>query len=333
MRQLSLLIAAMAIAAPGLARAETAALLPATGGHQEIPESTRAQIRTAITEALRVEEWTVLEPTVTAERLGAELATCAGRDCAVQALDALEVDVVVGVTIWGTDAHPEQPEQIVVQLTGIDGVTFEGTGGVSESATSAARVALREALGRRSLGAGPFLSVAGTPGAVCELDGTEIGTIPTTVRASAGTHRLRVHLEGHEPEERTVIIEADALATTSIEITLQSVEGDRPPPPPRGSSIAAWAIPVGVVGMVGGLALIAVPIAGALDQGCIERDGDRCVRTRYFVEDAGAAWGIAGGVLFVAGLGLVIAGAADGSGGASVQARVGLGTIAVEGSF
>lgn len=333
MRQLTLLLGSMALlATPSSAAAETAALLPASGGHPEIPESTRAQIRTAITEALRVEEWTVLEPSVAAERLGAELATCAGRDCAVRALDALEVDVVVGVTIWGTDAHPEQPEQIVVQLTGIDGVTFEGTGGVRESATSAARVALREALGRRSLGAGPFLSVGGTPGAVCELDGAEIGTIPTTVRAGAGTHRLRVYLEGHEAEERTVIIEADPLATTSIEITLRPTDGVRPPPP-RGEGIGAWAIPVGVVGIVGGLGLIAVPIAGALDQGCIEHDGSVCVRTRYFVEDAGVAWGIAGGVLFVAGLGLVIAGAAGGSGAASVQARVGLGTIAVEGSF
>lgn len=333
MRQLTLLIAAMALGAPGLARAETAALLPASGGHPAIPESTRTQIRTAIVEALRAEEWTVLEPAVTTERLGAELATCAARDCAVQALDALEVDVVVGVTIWGTDAHPDQPEQVVVQLTGVDAVTYEGTGGVSESATSAARAALREALGRRSLGAGPFLSVAGTAGAVCELDGAEIGTIPTTVRASAGTHRLRVHLEGHEPEERTVIIEADALATTSIEITLRTTDDERPPPP-RSAGIASWAIPVGVVGLVGGLGLIAVPIVGALNTGCAEHDGTTgaCVVSRVFDEGAGAAWGIAGGVLFVAGLGLVIAGAAD-SGGGSVQARVGFGTMTVEGTF
>lgn len=262
---LSMLI--LVLSGAPLVRADTAAVLPIIGGSAQIPDAVRVEVRETIASALRTEEWTVLDPDTARRRLGA-LASCApdpsapGPTCAVRARDALDVDAVAGVSIEGTQERPEIPARITVQLTGIDGVPYAGSARVSTSPSSAARAALREALSRRALGTGPFLTVRGTVGASCVVDDEEVGTVPLTIRVDPGSHRVLIRLEGHEPQERTVVIEASALATESIEVTLEPTLEDATPVAPvtRTEPLVAANLGIGIALAVGGLAALISPI-------------------------------------------------------------------------
>jgi hypothetical protein len=282
--------------APVTAQARIAALLPRSGGNPQISAEVRAQIEQAVVEAMREDEWDVLGPAETAQRIPATLRVCAPEaSCAIDVRDAIDAEVVVGIRILGTDVHPEMAARISVTLTGIDGIGYEGSIEVVESATAAAREAVRAALARRALGAGPFLTVRGTPGATCSVDGEDVGQVPTTVRVEAGSHTVTVRLVGHQAQTRTVTVRADALAREEIEITLAP---DVEPLVTR--SEPAWAANLllggALVGAAAGFAISPIMTLATLGQ-CAEPVPGGCIATVQFGAQSGILLGVAGALL------------------------------------
>ncbi len=65
------------------------------------------------------------------------------------------------------------------------------------------------------------------PGSVALLDGAELGPTPLIARLAAGTHRLEVQAELHQPDQRTVEVAEGGVV--QVAFTLEPV----PAPPPR----------------------------------------------------------------------------------------------------
>lgn len=285
---------------PVTAHARIAALLPRTGGNPQIPQEVRVEVERAAANALREDEWEVLMPGDTAQRIPAALRLCAPEaGCAIDVRDAIDAEVVVGIRILGTDAHPEMAARISVTLTGLDGIGYEGSVEVVESATAAAREAVRAALARRALGAGPFLTVRGTHGATCSVDGQDVGRVPMTVRVEAGTHTVTVRLDGHEPQTREVTIRADALAREELEITLAPI---RTEPPLVTRSEPAWAANLllggALVGAAVGFAISPILTLASLDQCTNPGPGaPYCLEAVTFGAQSGILMGVAGALL------------------------------------
>lgn len=331
------LIALLALTAPSPAAAQTsAALMPSTGGHREIPDSVREEATRAALEYLRTEDLAVLAPTFVVEVLDEAQRACApNTDCMSDVRGALGVELLAGLILWGSAEARASPRTVHATLLDASGVRYLGTAEVARGVPTAVRDALRAAREAQRRGPGPFLDVAGTRGAIAELDGAALGSLPLeAVRVEPGEHQLRVHLEGYETQTLTVAIGDDPSRTTRVEVELQPSGGGQPGRPPgAGLALSDWAIPVGVGATVAGAGLaVAVPLVSLAMTGCTEETGGACVSSDQFAVGANVAWIIGGGALAIVGVALTIVGATA-DGGGEVRARVGPGHFSIEGSF
>jgi len=312
----------------------TAAVMPSTGGHREIPEETRTAATEAAIGFLRNEDLLVLDANRVQISLDETQRACTpGTDCMADVRSALGVDVLAGLILWGRAEARGEAHTVHATLLDGTGTRYLGTAEVVRGVPTAVRDALRAAREAQRRGPGPFLSIHGTRGAIVELDGAGIGSIPLeNVRTEPGEHELYVSLEGYEPQTLDVTVGDDRSRTTSVEVELRP-DGSDGGTPSTPDGIAAWAMPVGIAGIVAGLGIgVGVPVGGALSTGCAGMTETNCARSAELDVGAAVAWGVAGGALAIAGLTLVIVAATE-EGGPSANARLGPNGLTIEGSF
>ena len=95
-------------------------------------------------------------------------------------------------------------------------------------ARSAVRIAFETARSRQAEGAGPWLSVQGSPEAsTVYLDGMEFGRIPFFKRhVEPGSHRIEVRATGHATEIRNVTIPNEIDHVQRVDVELAKVSAD-----------------------------------------------------------------------------------------------------------
>jgi hypothetical protein len=108
---------AVGVASP--AAAQSAIILPRTGGSGVGPEA-REAAREALRDVLLNERWDVFSLDEVSEDLPARLAACGPEDrCEAELQTLLDVDVVVGLRVWGTE---DAVERVAVTVVGERGV-------------------------------------------------------------------------------------------------------------------------------------------------------------------------------------------------------------------
>jgi len=311
---------------PGAPRAAAANerifLLPASrsGGDADIEPSARGEAHAAIRAALESRRLEVVAPRRPHLPEG-----CAAPACLRPVLERLGAAAAVHMTLWGPTE--DRAAQVVVSVIDRDHV-YGGSALVRDDAIGeAAQTALGDALSRRVLGPGPWLSVRGTPlGARITVDGDERGGIPARLRVEAGLHQVVVESPGYATETQTVRVAGRVDSETVVEVELsrasvgagpevevsQSGEGGGEPRSGRegGRAIVGPAVLLGL-----GVAAVVVGAVGlGLGESESFSDGEW-----YLEQPAGGAiagWFIGGAVLVgAAALWFLLSGNDDGDAG------------------
>lgn len=310
------------------ASAQTAALLPTMGGHQEIPPDVRDEVRGAAEEFLRTEDFLVLDQLRVESTLDeAELSCRPEASCMAGVRQTLATDLLVGLIIWGGAEMPDRPRSVHAAIVDGTGARYVGTAEVVESVATAVRDALRAGLRDQRTGPGPFLRVEGTHGANVELDHAAVGSIPLTVRTEPGEHELRVHLADHQAQVLTVTIGEDSAHTTRVEVRLRPEEGGGAEPTPESApDLVANLLLAGGLSLAGVAVAIAPLYTLATTGECVEPGpGNLCAERVTFGAGSGVLLGV-GGLLFAAGIVVaawqpLVIGASASPGGAQLQLR------------
>lgn len=119
---------------------------------------------------------------------------------------------------------------VAVALTEAETLSFRGQAPVEgQDIRSAVRVAFEAARKRQEEGAGPWLSVSGSPaGATVYLDGVEYGKLPFEKRhIEPGEHKLEARAEGHENHTRTLSV--PSAIDQVVQVTLELAPTGGPP--------------------------------------------------------------------------------------------------------
>lgn len=322
--------AIVAVASPAVAQPRSARILREVGGDARLSASVRAEARAAASALLTAEEWQVSEGT------GCTPGRPNHDQCAARLAASQSVDVVVGLTLSVRESDPTVPARVVVSLTGVEGVTFRGEETLTEgrSLGSAVRDALRQALSRYSMGAGPRLFISGTQGAVCVRTdtGEVLGQIPFDVRLEPGQYAVRCEREGYESFEQAVVMEPDPSARTTLRIELVARDGGR-----QGGAGAAgepiWPHVTGGVLIALGVGLVVSAVVVEATS-CERRDGmGQCLATGTADLGLPLGLGITGGVLALAGAVVWPLGLALGGGPDAPRAVLGPGSLHFRGRF
>lgn len=148
------LLTTLAALAPATASASSVVLLPRTAG-SGVDEGARAEAVETAAMVLENEGWAVHRTEEVAEELPPGLAICGPDDeCAHELRALLDVDVAVGLRLWGDEGGIDH---VAVQVTGIRGVGHRAVATVTEEAPLpfAMAEAIRAALGLWSEGVVP----------------------------------------------------------------------------------------------------------------------------------------------------------------------------------
>jgi hypothetical protein len=315
--------------------------------------------RNALAEALRMQGMRVtpLSPSTgdaVASR-GCDLA------CGARLLATSAADMSAWVKLSKTDAAAGG----IATVTFLDaaGHRYEGAADVRDGDIREATTrAVLEARSDPLLGPGPWLRIAGTPeGAEVLIDGTIVGTVPYRAPIASGAHKLSVREPGYMRLQYTLEVPDDDARKFELKVALEPTpltsqtpldaeqavaESGAPLRAPEAATEAAptqsrvWLagpIALGLVG-VGLAAVITARIAtGPAD--CVDPDLEqRCVERRY-VAGAPTIAGYAVSALMIGGaatwlvLGMEDGAEATESTGVRLHARVGLGHVALSGSF
>jgi len=275
----------------------------AVGGDPSIPEALRGEGHEALRGALA--EGHALVDDVSAEtRLPEEIARCGRGECARQAAELVGADIAVVLSIWERSGSPV----FEVTLVEAGGASYRG----SSEQGGTVRQALEAAFARRALGAGPWLSVRGTPaGAEFVVAGEPRGFVPDRVVLAPGGYRVTVRAEGYVSAHREVIIGERADDEAVLEVALEREGGAR-----------ASGGGGNLVGVLGGGALAAAgAVAVGVGVGTLTAKKTReVVDGEVFVirpdTTAGAVWVAAGAAALAGGIvWLVLALASDAGGG------------------
>ncbi len=191
-------------------------LLPVSrsGGDADVDPSARGEAHAAVRAALEAQGLDVVTPRRPRLPEG-----CAAPACLRPVLERLGATAAVHMTFWSPTESRDA--QIVVSVIDSEHV-FGGSALVRGGAIGeAAERALGDALSRRVLGPGPWLSVRGAPlGARITVDGDDGGVIPTRLRVEAGLHQLVVESAGYTAETRTVRVAGRVDSETVVEVAL-----------------------------------------------------------------------------------------------------------------
>lgn len=271
------LIALIALLEPALGHAQTCALLP-PGRPSEgppPPAAARGDAVEAVTRALSREGVTVIPSEDSRRRmLGEPFAECNALECGGAVVRSLGVDFAVLVTVWAPRATPTS---VVVTLIGPSdsaaGDAPVAAGDVAAAALSALTIA-RQRWQASQMG---FIVVRTLPeGADIEIDGRLIGQSPVRHLVMAGRRQLRVHLEGYEPHEQAVRVEATREQTVEFTLSPEASEASLHPvaasPPRTEPDVANWLIGGALV--AGGVAALISPLSTLAVEGqCADSAG------------------------------------------------------------
>lgn len=233
--------------------------------------------------------------------VGPRLAGCASSQCLAREQEALDVEVLIVVSVF-EKLDRSGVGSVAVALRRRDGLerghSIEVEGRPIDLVAGLALTAVRAEYERA--GVGPWLIVQGEPaGAVIMVDGADVGTLPRwegTVRG--GNHDVVVELEGYETFRSRTWVDANADEPMIVMVTLRSLEevaeAHRDPWPSYvlGGGLLGIGIGLGVVG--------AVWIANAGN--CVQLDQFGCVEARQGVDGGYALWFVGAGAFAVAGV-------------------------------
>lgn len=312
------LACALVLAGAAEARADRMIVLPLAhaGGDADVDAAIRSEAHAAVAGELAREGVEVATGARAAAPRG-----CADAECLAPVLARAGAAAAVHLTFWRPTA--ERGAQVVVSVIDASGTVYGGSAIVEEAgAAEAARFALREALAKRALGPGPWLSIRGEPlGARFTVDGGEEALVPGRVRVEPGIHQVVVSLDGYATETRTVRVSDRVDAETVVDVRLVREGEDRTGGVGDGSGNGGAGDGVGAGGSVGprgdgggGRAILgplALAGAGAIAVGVgivrlalgesVEQRGEGWVIERP-ASGAIAAWMIGGAVAMGAGL-------------------------------
>lgn len=313
------LVLCLLLALPSAARADEVGIL-AVRAEGSLGADVESSIVDAVAVVLTASGALVWRPEAIEQERQRGRIPCADETCARDIFTTLGFDELVEIVVRvATDGSVRE---VVVSLIPPSGEPVTAARPVSNGdpadaareATAAARERARGQRGQvevRIEGEPRFASVV--------IDGQAVGMLPFDGMLDEGPHELVVSHQGYRPHSERIEVRAgmDPLTVRLVPV----------------ASGAEWAIPTGIAALVAGLGLVAVPIAGELTTGCTSRVAGECERATDLDLGAALGWGIAGGVLTVAGIVLVIVGATSGGGGEQVRARIGAGSLALEGTF
>ncbi|MEQ8454713.1 MAG: PEGA domain-containing protein [Sandaracinaceae bacterium] len=291
---------ALAATHASVASAQRCALLPPgeppEGG--PAPEAMQSAAVTSVVAGLEAEGVSVLPADETAAQLeGQPLAACNALDCGGQVVGTLGVDFAVLVTVW---APRGTPTSVVVTLIGADDATAGDAPVVAGDLAGAAREALQAAWQRWRSARMGRLEVRSEPsGAAVSVDARPVGETPLSHETPAGQHVVRLELEGHAPEERT--LEVVTGQVHEVDVTLAPAEVSTP----AGGTYtephwANWLVGGGLI--AGGIVALISPLHTAAREGeCTESPRPGFCRTEI-------RFGAASGVLTGVGVAALIGG-------------------------
>jgi hypothetical protein len=275
------------------------------------PAASEAQAIETVTRGLASDGIVVLsaedaERRVTGESFGA----CRDLDCGARIARQLGVDFVVLVTVW---APRGTPTTVVVTFVGATdsaaGDAPVARGEVAQAA-SAALATARQRWEASRMGA---LVVRSSPeGADVEVDGRLVGRTPSRNLVMSGRRQVRVHLDGHEPHEEAVLVEAAGEAAVDVALrAFQAAPSLLGAGPTSRAGAADAAQPDWVAnGLLGG-GLVAAGVAALVSPSITLAGEGQCA------DDAGlppgwcravVRFGVASGVLLGTGLAAVASG-------------------------
>lgn len=272
MRGLCVLALALTLS-PALASAQTAVLLFEPAGSESLRASAGAQATSAVAEGLERAGMVVVDRATALRRLSAAGAeACEAEDCVPAVLTALGADIVVAVAVWA-DRSTGAPREVALSLIGFGPPMVNASAPVESDVTTAAAVALADALTRWSGAGQANLRIEGTPrGASVTIDSRPAGLLPLASAAPLGQVEVTVSMAGYVSERRTV----ELIATEGPVVVRFALEREEPtlgePEAPVASSGRAVVGPV-LLGLAGAGAGVALGLELARP-GCVERPAD-----------------------------------------------------------
>jgi hypothetical protein len=306
---------------PSLAWAERTVIVPVIV-EGALSASERRDVRDLIADAVREAGDEVEWPERVSAAYDHHLLPCVDRSCARAILTMTNTRLLVEVTL-----HLPGPNagDVIVRIVDAEGHEREvrqdiGTRPLGDVVRAAVADCRARPSGENT--GGVAVRIEGTPiGASVSIDGAQSGALPYEGRLDLGRHELLVSAAGYAPHRDHIAV-AEGMAPLHIDLQALASGG-----------IADWAVPVGIGAIVAGLVTAVVPpVASYAMAGCTERDGTGLCQTVNVVDDAVWAWPVIGGILVVAGVVLLVVGLTS-SNGAHVEARLGPGSLTVEGSF
>lgn len=138
---------------------------------------------------------------------------CAELACLRQERITRGVDVLVTLTLFVAEGTTDQVGSVVVTLVDAHDQYVGDEAVEGRIVPTVVGLALAEARTERERGAGPWLHVTGTAGAIVRIDGREAGVVPYEAALEPGHHRIEVSLGA-----QVMVREVDAASGEPIEI-------------------------------------------------------------------------------------------------------------------
>jgi hypothetical protein len=296
--------AGLATLKPAETHAQRALLLPA-GGDPALAAREGERARQSVQAVLEEIGFQIVSPQ----------GGCAEPSCAPEALRARALDMAVGVALW-----PRGDEvRVALVLVDPDGHEVSGLAVSEGDVAAAARHAFDIALADWSVRRGALVRVLGRPeGATITVDRELWGSIPHQAPLAPGEHRFVVSAAGHRTERRSVALVASGEPTV-LRFELEPERGASGDPALIGLGAGVPLAALGITGVAVGIASLA-PGTTCASASC----GPEVPPAERVIErpdvGASAAWLVGGGVVWAAGVGLVVWALSQGGEPAPVEA-------------
>ena len=153
---------------------------------------------------------------------------CLTPECATEYRKLFDATFAVQLTISSRNLRPAN---VSVVLTENPKAFFGGSAPIEGlDIRAAVRTAFDTARAKQEEGAGPWLSVSGSPvGATVYVDGAEYGRLPFEKRhVESGPHKFEVREDGYLSESRTLSIAARIDHVEVVAVTLAPLDGNKP---------------------------------------------------------------------------------------------------------
>lgn len=216
---------------------------------------------------------------------------CAELACLRQERITRGVDVLVTLTLFVAEGTTDQVGSVVVTLVDAHDQYVGDEAVEGRIVPTVVGLALAEARTERERGAGPWLHVTGTAGAIVRIDGREAGVVPYEAALEPGHHRIEVSLGA-----QVMVREVDAASGEPIEIDAE-LGGE--------SGGSDDTVPIAIGGALAGVGAVMLGWGigyGALEGSCIDAG---CTRG-YGRDDVDVGLDVGGGVALGVGVTMIV---------------------------